>query len=37
MTYWDFTPKIVNSRERTTGERGRKKKRTKANRNREIY
>lgn len=37
MTYWDFAPKIVNSRESITGEKGRKEKQIKANRSREIH
>lgn len=37
MTYWDFTSKIVNSRESTIGEKGRKEKQIKANRSRGIH
>lgn len=37
MTYWDFAPQIVNSRESITGEKGRKENQIKGNRSREIH
>lgn len=37
MTYWNFPPKMVNARESTTGEKGRKEKQIKAKRSREIH
>lgn len=36
MTYWDFAPQIVNSRESITGEKG-KENQIKGNRSREIH